>query len=64
MAWKNAAYAATSVREASSKSRTAPSVRNTENIVPADWTTCGNPASVSAVVVAALMVSPAVLRWA
>ena len=54
MAWKNAAYAATSVREASSKSRTGPSVKNTENIVPADWTTCGTPASVSASAAAGL----------
>ncbi len=64
MAWKNAAYAVASVREASSKSRTGWSVKNTENMVPVDWTTCGTPAAVSASAAAVLIVSPAAPRWA
>ncbi len=59
MAWKNAANAATSWLEASAKSRTGWSVKNTENMVPVDWTTCGTPAAVSASAAAALIVSPA-----
>ena len=37
-----------SCREAAAKSRTGPSVKNTENIVPAACTVCGTPAAVSA----------------
>ena len=45
IAWKNAAYAAASCAEAPAKSRhRRPSVKNTENMVPAACTTCGTPA--------------------
>ena len=64
MAWKKAAYAAESVRDAASKSRTSPSAKNTENIVPADCTVWATPASDSALSAASLIVSPAAVTWA
>ena len=51
-----------SCAEASAKSRTGRSVKNTENMVPVAWTTCGTPAAVSASAAAALIVSPAAVR--
>ncbi len=50
--------------DASSKSRTGSPVKNTENMVPFDWTTCGTPAAVSASATPALTVSPVAVRWA
>ena len=58
MAWKKAAYAPVSVRDASAKSRTGPPAKKTENIVPALWTVCSTPAAARASDVAALIVSP------
>ncbi len=45
-------------RWAAAKSRTGPSVKKTENMVPADCTQCGTPASDSASVAASLIVVP------
>jgi hypothetical protein len=51
------------VREASVKSRTGPSARKTENIVPVDCTVWATPAAVSASEAACLSVSAAAPMW-